>query len=141
MKLTRRVLNKTAKPVDFTFTWKNERLAQDLLEFMIAENGIGLAAPQVGISLRVFVMKIGLKTWCCFNPEITELGNDFTNFDEGCLSFPGDLCTISRADTIKVVYQTASGDTMEEELSGLTSRCFQHELDHLDGVTMHTRKA
>lgn len=141
MKLTHRVLYKTAKPVDFTFPWRNERLAQDLLQLMILKNGIGLAAPQVGISRRVFVMRIGLKTWYCFNPKIQELGSDFTNFDEGCLSFPGDLCTISRADTIKVVYQTASGDTMEEELSGLTSRCFQHELDHLDGVTMHTRKA
>ena len=141
MKLTRRVLYKIARPVDFVYPWKNQRLANNLLEFMIAQNGIGLAAPQVGIGQRVFVMKIGVRSWACFNPQIMESSDDFANFDEGCLSFPGDLCTISRADTIKVGYQTAAGEIIEEELSGLTSRCFQHELDHLDGVTMHTRKA
>lgn len=140
MKLTRRVLHKVAKPVDFDYPWKNERLALDLLQFMIAENGIGLAAPQVGISQRVFVMKIGLRTWVCFNPEIVSLGKDFTNFDEGCLSFPGEMCTISRPDTIAVRYQTAQGDSVDEQLQGLASRCFQHELDHLDGITMHHRK-
>lgn len=141
MKLTRRVLNKIARPVDFDYPWRNERLAKDLLQFMIAENGIGLAAPQVGISQRVFVMKIGLKSWICFNPGIVESGNDFTNFDEGCLSFPGESCTISRPDTIVVRYQTAQGDTVDEQLQGLAARCFQHELDHLDGITMHHRKA
>lgn len=141
MKLTKRVLYNTAKPVDFQNTWRNEHLVNDLLQFMIRENGIGLAAPQVGISQRVFVMKIGLKTWACFNPEIIESSNDFTNFDEGCLSFPGDYCTITRPNIIRVRYQTANGDHVEEELMGVASRCFQHELDHLNGITMHDRKA
>jgi peptide deformylase len=141
MKLTRRALHKIARPVDFTFPWKNQRLAKNLLEFMISQNGIGLAAPQVGISQRVFVMKIGLRSWACFNPQIMEHSNDLTNFDEGCLSFPGDQCTISRPHAVKVRYHTATGDTVQEELLGLASRCFQHELDHLDGITMHHRKA
>lgn len=141
MKLTRRVLDRIAAPVDFVYPWKNERLAKNLLEFMMTQNGIGLAAPQVGISKRAFVMKIGVRSWACFNPEITESGDDFTNFDEGCLSFPGDQCTISRPNTIKVRYRTAPGDIVQEELLGLASRCFQHELDHLDGITMHDRKA
>ena len=141
MKITRKVLNKIARPVDFTFPWKNQRLANDLLEFMISQNGIGLAAPQVGISQRVFVMKMGLRSWACFNPEIMEHSDDFTNFDEGCLSFPGDQCTISRPNVIRVRYRTATGDIVQEELIGLASRCFQHELDHLDGITMHDRKA
>jgi peptide deformylase len=141
MKLTRRVLDRIARPVDFVYPWKNERLAKNLLEFMIAHNGIGLAAPQVGIGQRVFVMKIGVRSWACFNPEIMESSDDFANFDEGCLSFPGDQCTISRPNTIKVRYRTAPGDIVQEELLGLASRCFQHELDHLDGITMHDRKA
>ena len=141
MKLTRRVLDRIAAPVDFVYPWKNQQLAKNLLEFMMAQNGIGLAAPQVGISKRVFVMKIGVRSWACFNPEITESGDDFTNFDEGCLSFPGDQCTISRPNAILVRYQTATGDIVNEELLGLASRCFQHELDHLDGITMHDRKA
>lgn len=141
MKLTRRVLHKAAKAVDFTYPWQNERMAHDLLEFMIGQNGIGLAAPQVGISQRVFVMKIGLRTWACFNPKILKMGKDTIEFEEGCLSFPGESCTINRPDVILVSYQTAQGTEVQEELQGLASRCFQHELDHLDGITMHDRKA
>jgi peptide deformylase len=141
MKLTRRVLHKIARPVDFSFPWKNQRLANTLLEFMLTQNGIGLAAPQVGISQRVFVMKIGLRSWACFNPQILKHSDDFTNLDEGCLSFPGDQCTINRPNAIQVKYCTASGDIIQEHLIGLASRCFQHELDHLDGITMHDRKA
>lgn len=141
MKLTRRILHQPAKPVDFTYPWKNQQLAKNLLEFMLAQNGIGLAAPQVGIGQRVFVMKIGVRSWACFNPEVMESDDDFANFDEGCLSFPGDSCTISRPNAIKVRYRTAEGEVQQEELLGLASRCFQHELDHLDGITMHDRKA
>ena len=139
MKLTRRVLDRIAAPVDFVYPWKNERLAKNLLEFMMAQNGIGLAAPQVGISKRVFVMKIGVRSWACFNPEITESGDDFTNFDEGCLSFPGDSCILRRPDAIRARYQNHFGDWVEADLSGLEARCFQHELDHLEGITMHDR--
>lgn len=141
MKLTRRVLHHTAKPVEFRYPWQNERLVQELLDLMTAENGIGLAAPQVGISQRVFVMKIGLKSWACFNPEIIKSGDDFVLFDEGCLSFPGESCSITRPNSIEVSYQTAQGQEVKEQLTGLAARCFQHELDHLDGITMHDRKA
>jgi peptide deformylase len=64
---------------------------------------------------------------------------DLTNFDEGCLSFPGETCIIKRPDTIDVCYYDVAGIEVVEQLSGLASRCFQHELDHLNGITMYDR--
>ena len=83
MKLTRRVLYNKAKPWVFTGRdFQAEQLAQQMLELMRRERGIGLAAPQIGISKRVFVMEISGKTRTCFNPEIVSLGSRFTDFDE-----------------------------------------------------------
>lgn len=139
MKLTRRVLTHRAKPVDFKYPYQNKTLAQELLTFMRENNGIGLAAPQVGISKRMFVMEVSNRERICINPEIVEASDVLTEFEEGCLSFPGDQCTIKRPDTIIVRYQDAEGIWIEDNLVGLEARCFQHELDHLDGITMHDK--
>ena len=139
MKLTRRVLHNQARPVKFDYPHQNQILAVQLKEFMIQENGIGLAAPQVGISKRVFVMLVHGRFRACFNPEITKISNVLTNYDEGCLSFPGEQCIISRLDWISVRYHEADGAAVEDTLVGLEARCFQHELDHLNGITMHDR--
>ena len=139
MKLTRRVLRNQAKTVKFDYPHQNEILVSQLKEFMIQENGIGLAAPQVGISKRVFVMLVHGRFRACFNPEITKISNVLTNYDEGCLSFPGEQCTILRPDWITVIYYDADGTAVEDTLVGLEARCFQHELDHLNGITMHDR--
>lgn len=139
MKLTRRVLHNQARPVKFDYPHQNQILAAQLKEFMIQENGIGLAAPQVGISKRVFVMLVHEQFRACFNPEITKTSDVLTDYAEGCLSFPGEQCTISRPDWIMVRYQEANGTEVEDTLVGLEARCFQHELDHLNGITMHDR--
>ena len=110
-----------------------------MLEFMIQENGIGLAATQIGIAKRLFVMSVHGRDRICFNPEIIESSDVLIEFAEGCLSFPGDQCTIKRPDTIIVRYQDAAGNWIEDNLVGLEARCFQHELDHLDGITMHDK--
>lgn len=140
MKLTKRILHLVAKPVRFEYPMQNQILARQLLEFMIENDGIGLAAPQVGIGLRMFVMKIGLRSYICCNPEIISSSGNLSEFAEGCLSFPGKGCIISRPDTVLVRYQQVDGTVAEEELSGLAARCYQHELDHLDGVTMFDRQ-
>ena len=104
MELTRRTLRLKLKPVDLGNQWANEDLAQRMIQTMLANKGIGLAANQVGERVRVFVMHIDGHNWVCFNPEIVQEYNDHTNFDEGCLSFPGESCIIKRPDIIDVKY-------------------------------------
>ena len=140
MKLTNKVLYRPAKHIDdFGQPAHNHFLTQQMFSFMRKNNGIGLAAPQVGISRRLFVMEIGEVRKSCFNPEVIEHSTDFAEYPEGCLSFPGDECKIKRPSAVSVRYQDHSGTWVEEKLQGLEARCFQHELDHLDGITMHDR--
>jgi peptide deformylase len=139
MKLTKRVLHKRAKPVEFFYPEQNRLLAQELRRFMIEQNGIGLAAPQIGVSRRVFVMETQGWQRACFNPEILATSSESVDFDEGCLSFPGEQCIIKRPDWIDVKYQDWEGKWHSERFSDLLARCFQHELDHLDGITMWDR--
>lgn len=140
MKLTNKVLYRPAKAVeDFSHPTQNSFLAEQMFSFMKKNDGIGLAAPQVGISRRLFVMEIGQVRRVCFNPEITGHSTDLTEYTEGCLSFPGEECKIKRPGTVSVRYQNTEGIWIAEQLQGLEARCFQHELDHLDGITMHDR--
>ena len=139
MKLTKRVLHNQAKPCDFQWPYQNSELANRMLQIMRKENGIGLAATQIGISKRIFVMEVSGITRACFNPEILQSSQNLVDFNEGCLSFPGEQCTIKRPDSISVKYHNVQGVIIQEELSGLEARCFQHELDHLDGITMWDR--
>jgi len=139
MKITNRVLHLEAKPVDFKYPMKNKKMVGQMVKLMQRENGIGLSATQVGLRHRLFVMQIDGRDWECFNPELLETSEHWVNFDEGCLSFPGDRCIIQRPEQIKVKYQNYCGEWSEETLSGLASRYFQHELDHLHGITMWDR--
>ena len=139
MKLTRKVLHNQAKPMDFQYPVRNQMLANQMFGLMRLENGIGLAAPQVGLSKRLFVMSVDGHDRTCFNPELVAAGSTFVQFQEGCLSFPGESCILNRPDEIQVRYQNHYGDWTEVTLTGLEARCFQHELDHLDGITMHDR--
>jgi peptide deformylase len=140
MKLTRRVIHRSAKTVDFQWPLQNQTLTNGMLEFMHANNGIGLAAPQIGISKRIFVMEVDGRQRACFNPEIIFSADILSELPEGCLSFPGDQCTIKRPDAITVRYQDHCGNWVQDDMVGLEARCFQHELDHLDGIVMHDRK-
>ena len=139
MELTRRTLKLRLKPADLHNQWANEDLVTRMLQVMHQHQGIGLAANQVGERTRVFVMHIDGHSWACFNPEIVQDYNDLTDYDEGCLSFPGESCIIKRPNTIDVRYYDVAGIEIIEKLTGLPSRCFQHELDHLNGITMHDR--
>jgi len=140
MKLTNKVLYRPAKPfADFNHPAHNSFLANQMFSLMKKNNGIGLAAPQIGVSRRLFVMEIDQTQRACFNPEITASSADLTEYIEGCLSFPKDECKIKRPSVVSVRYQNVQGIWIEEQLQGLEARCFQHELDHLDGITMHDR--
>jgi peptide deformylase len=111
-----------------------------MLEFMRSQDAIGLAANQIGRDIRLFVMSVSGVTRCCFNPEITDSGPNDVKMAEGCLSFKGKQCTLQRPDDIRVRYQDHSGVWIKDRLIGLESRCFQHELDHLNGITMWDRQ-
>jgi len=139
MDLTRRTLKLVLKPADLRNQWVNEDLVNRMQVLMHAEGGIGLAANQCGERVRMFIMLIDGEFWECFNPEIVEHSTDLIEFNEGCLSFKGEYVIIKRPSTIDVKYYDSKGNENVTRLEGLPARCFQHELDHLNGITMHDR--
>ena len=142
LKLTHRVLRKVAKPITFENPGQLIQLSTQMHEFMDQAQGIGLAAPQVGISRRVFVMNVGGVRRTCFNPEAHWHTEDqLFEFEEGCLSFPDEFLKISRPRKIMARFQNIDGVWCEEEMEELMAICYQHELDHLDGIVMHDRYA
>lgn len=110
---------------------------RDMFVTMYTENGIGLAANQVGIMRCFFVMDTsnsGDKRQVYINPKILE-SNDPTPYKEGCLSFPGVTADTNRSTKIKIQAQDETGTVFERDLEGLDAICFSHELDHLWGIT------
>jgi len=128
----------TIQPADIDI----EQLVQDMFETMEAANGVGLAAPQIGKSVRVFVIDTGpvedkpedgiRKAF--INPEIVEeIGDDWA-FEEGCLSIPGVRDDVTRPEGITIRYLDENWEEHEEELTGMPARVVQHEYDHIEGV-------
>lgn len=116
------------------------QLAADMIEVMYDEPGIGLAAPQVGEAIRLIVMDTDWtdegaekKPGVMINPEIVAREGEIT-WNEGCLSVPDFNADVERSARVRVRYQDLEGNTHEEDASELRAVCFQHELDHLDGV-------
>lgn len=110
-----------------------------MFQVMLENNGIGLAAPQVGINKRFFIMKIEGEEFVCINPIITKTGKDIAFMEEGCLSFPGQRVMVQRPSMVRVKYMTPKGLTKTTTFRGMKARCFQHEHDHLDGVVFTKR--
>jgi len=128
------ILGQKIEPFDFNNPPIEPRyLAVSLVETMAKHRGIGLAANQVGLPYRVFVMGMQNVAFACFNPEILEMEGEET-IPEGCLSFPGLYLKVKRPFRIKVRYNEMNGNLKETMFEGLTARIFQHELDHLNGV-------
>ena len=125
----------SAKDVD----WRERE--QDLIAYMNMNHGLGLAAPQIGSSYRMFVMKhehlgdIGI-----YNPEIVSVTDDEVTWQEGCLSFPLLYLGVKRPSGITVRYTKADGDTrIEVRMDGRDARVFLHEYDHLQGIEFTSR--
>lgn len=139
MKLDPSQLRIQCRPADFERPMDNLRMAQNLFQTMIREHGIGLAANQVGIDTRLFVMMVDREAFHCFNPEIISYSQEQDIMPEGCLSFPGETCQVSRPQTIVARFANSRGQYQTREFTGLAARCFQHELDHLNGLVMQDR--
>ena len=125
-------LHKVCKPVE-NFDRKLHKLLDDMRETLIDSNGVGLAAPQVGILRRVVLVDTGDEILELVNPEILETDGEQTGA-EGCLSVPGKYGLVRRPNYAKVRAQDRNGDWYEYEGEELIARCFCHELDHLDGI-------
>jgi peptide deformylase len=124
---------------DFRIDGSPEELVRAMSKFMSDTGGVGLAAPQLGIKKRIFIMGNFTKLVACINPKIVSLSEERENDLEGCLSFPDLFMKVKRPASCVVQYNTASGELVERELTGLESRVFLHEYDHLIGVTFDQR--
>lgn len=129
-------------------------VAARMVDLMRGAEGIGLAAPQVGLTWRLFVAHVPLhdddsidseipcntaEPQAFFNPEIIETSGDLEPFDEGCLSLPGITGEVRRPATVKMRATDIKGNSIEVNATGLLARCWQHEIDHLDGTLILDR--
>ncbi|MCF6272113.1 MAG: peptide deformylase [Rhodobacteraceae bacterium] len=114
------------------------QLATDMLETMYDAPGIGLAAPQIGVLERFFVMDVACKEGApeprvLINPRLTWTSEEISTYEEGCLSIPGIYEDITRPAMVRMAFMDLDGCEHEEEFTGMAATCTQHELDHLDG--------
>nr|WP_216665593.1 peptide deformylase [Pseudoruegeria sp. HB172150] len=137
-------LKQVARPVG-EITDEIRRLAADMAETMYDAPGRGLAAPQVGVGLRLFVMDCHWKDGAerdpvvVIDPEIVWESEERATGEEGCLSIPGLPMDVRRPAEIRLLWRTLDGETVERHLTGPEARCAQHEYDHLDGVLITDR--
>lgn len=137
------ILTKKISSFDFNNPpYDPKELETSMLEFMYKCQGIGLAANQVGIDARVFVMghadnpSFGK---AFFNPLVVQNTEEIVDMEEGCLSFPNMYVKVKRPKAIKAIWQNVLGEWEESEFSGYDCKCFLHELDHLEGITFKDR--
>ncbi|TCZ63538.1 peptide deformylase [Roseicella aquatilis] len=128
------VLLQEAEPVTDPTSPEIRRLIADMAETMQDASGLGLAAPQVHVPLRLFVWRDSHGVSTLINPELEPLGEEVENAWEGCLSIPGMRGCVTRPRRIRFRGLDANGNPVEGEAEGLTARVMQHETDHLDGV-------
>jgi len=129
--------NKCAKSTD------RHEVAKILIENMHHYEGIGLSANQIGLYVRAFAMVKDLENdevIVCFNPKIIKKYDECVNFEEGCLSYPDEFVNVKRPDRIIVKYEDENKKEHKVKLSGMASRVFQHEFDHLEGIDFTQRQ-
>ena len=132
------VLREVAEPWDWEKDGDPSELVKAMAKLMVLHNGIGLAAPQCGISKRIFVMGNSDHLVACINPEIIS-GSERVREQEGCLSFPDLWMYVERYKDISVEYYNVAGERVQQEFIGLIARVYQHELDHLNSICFDDR--
>ena len=116
-----------------------DKLIQDMWETMYNANGVGLAAPQIGLNIRIFILDASSrdeekKPMTMINPKIISLHENKVPYEEGCLSFPEHFAEIDRPEKIKIEYLDEDNSKKISTFTGFESRIIQHELDHLNGI-------
>lgn len=138
------VLHTVGKPIgEDEFNAELKKLVDDMFETMYEAGGVGLAAPQINVSKRLFVMDCSggedeSRKFAMINPEIVAQEGE-QNGDEGCLSFPGIYAKIKREARTVVRFQNVLGEMQEIDVNDLEARCVQHETDHCDGIVFLDR--
>ena len=137
------VLRQRAVPIE-AFDGELERIVEAMYARMYASGGVGLAAPQVGLRKRILVLNAEGERGkgeelTMINPEIVGREGAPSDYEEGCLSFPGIYAQVTRPERCTVKFQDVDGNAREETFEGFTSRIIQHEYDHLEGVLLVDR--
>lgn len=132
------VLKTKATPVE-TIDDNVRKTLDDMLETMYDAPGIGLAAPQIGLSKRMLVMDVSPRDaepepMKIINPEIIDASEELASYEEGCLSLPEQFSEVKRPARVSIRYLDADGAEQTMEADGLLATCIQHEIDHLDGI-------
>jgi peptide deformylase len=132
---THPILRQVLPEFDFTNPPVNPmEFASSLVETCKKHNGYGLSANQCGFPYRVFVMGSGDNFVAFFNPSIVLKSHKEVHMAEGCLSFPLLALSITRPEEVAVTYQDFNGEWKQANFTGMSARCFQHELDHMNGI-------
>ena len=128
------ILRKRGQPFDFDNPQEDPiKLTEELLDAMVKYEGMGLSACQIGVDLKVFVMRFNGDAIACFNPRITHYSDETTYMKEGCLSYPGLFFPVTRAKGINTTYSGKEGDEMSGSFIDISAKIFQHEYDHMLG--------
>lgn len=135
------ILEQECKDVDLENPgFDPKELKKEMVEFMLANGGIGLSANQVGMNIKVFVMGDSVEnSTMCINPTILQYTEDTEDDIEGCLSFPNVFVKIKRPKEILAQFWNENLEEQVVKISGYSAKCYLHELDHLLGITMKDR--
>ena len=133
------ILKTATDSVDLTKLSELQSVFEEMHQIMDTNNGVGLAAPQVGLNLSIFVMNCTGNKRTCINPSILAASNEMGIEEEGCLSFPNLKLPVNRPFSIVAHYWDESGTEQTENLIGLEARCFMHEWDHCQGICFTDR--
>lgn len=128
------VLREKSKPVENPRSPETKKLIEDMVATMREAKGLGLAAPQVGKSLRLFTVDVENKVYVFINPEIKDLSKDMLPFEEGCLSVQKVWGPVVRPKKLAIKALDESGKLVKIRAKGLLARVIQHEMDHINGI-------
>ena len=128
------ILRKRGQSFDFDNPQEDpEKLKEELLDAMVKYEGLGLSACQIGIDLKVFVMRFNGDAICCFNPRINDYSPETSYIREGCLTFPGLFFAVERAYGINASFANFEGEVVSGSFVDIPAKVFQHEYDHMIG--------
>lgn len=134
IKYPSKILRQKAEKIKDVSAPEIQKLVKDMVETLHGAKGLGLAAPQIGSSVRLCVIDDKGSMHILINPQIKSKSRKKSILEEGCLSFPGKFFAISRAEKVKVRYLDETGKKRKIKAEGLLARALQHEIDHLDGI-------